>query len=74
MPLARLNRRDTGDDWKACVRKLMAEAGIHDPTDEEMRQFDHKRKGKRVSNAEWVSQTDLDNRIVKMKDGQTRTA
>ena len=67
-------RRDTGDDWKAYVRTLMEEAGINDPTDEEMRRFDRKRKGKKVSNAEWVSQTDPDSRIVKMKDGRTHTA
>ncbi len=67
-------RRDTGDDWKAYIRKLMAEAGIHDPTDEEMRRFDRKRKSKKVSNAEWVSQTDPDSRIAKMKDGRTHAA
>ena len=67
-------RRDTGDDWGAYVRKLMEEAGIHDPTDEEMRRFDRKRKGKKVSNAEWVSTTDADSRIAKMKDGRTHLA
>jgi len=67
-------RRDTGDDWGAYVRKLMEEAGIHDPTDEEMRRFDRKRKGKKVSNAEWVSSTDADSRIAKMKDGRTHLA
>jgi hypothetical protein len=35
-------RRDTGDDWKAYVRKLMAEEGIEDPTDEDIRKFGKK--------------------------------
>jgi len=66
-------RRDTGDDWKAYVRKLMAEEGIDDPTDEDIRKFDQKRK-KKVSNKEWMSPTDSDARIAKMKDGRTHMA
>jgi len=66
-------RRDTGDDWKAYVRKLMADEGIEDPTDEDIRKFDKKRK-KKVSNKEWTSPTDADARIMKMKDGRTHLA
>jgi transposase len=66
-------RRDTGDDWKEYVRKLMAEEGIENPTDEDIRKFDKKRK-KKVSNREWMSPTDSDARIMKMKDGRTRMA
>ena len=66
-------RRDTGDDWKAYVRKLMADEGIEDPTDEDIRKFDKKRK-KKVSNTEWMSPTDSDARIAKMKDGRTHMA
>jgi len=64
-------RRDTGEDWKEYLRRLMAEEGIEDPTDEELRRFDKKRKGKKVSNKEWVSSTDPEARIMKMKDGRT---
>lgn len=65
-------RRDTGDDWREYVRKLYeAETGDSDPSDEELRRFDKKRKNKQVSNEEWVSQTDPDARIGKMKDGRT---
>lgn len=67
-------RRDTGEDWKAYLRRLMAEEGIEDPTDEDLRRFDKKRKGKKVSNQEWVSPTDPDARIMKMKDGRTHLA
>lgn len=66
-------RRDTGDDWKDFVRKLMAEEGIENPTDEDIRKFDRKRK-KKVSNKEWKSPNDPDARIAKMKDGRTHTA
>jgi hypothetical protein len=66
-------RRDTGDNWKEYLRQLMAEEGIDDPTDEDIRKFDRKRK-KKVSNKEWASPTDPDARIAKMKDGRTHTA
>jgi hypothetical protein len=71
-------RRDTGEDWKEYVVGLMREAGVadedHPPTDEDVRRFDKKRKDKRVPNAEWVSPTDPDSRIAKMKDGTTHLA
>ncbi len=67
-------RRDTGEDWKEYLRGLMAEEGIEDPTDEDLRRFDKKRKGKKVSNKEWVSPTDPEARITKMKDGRTHMA
>ena len=66
-------RRDCGDDWKEYVRKLMAEEGIEDPTDEDIRKFDKKRK-KKVSNKEWMSPHDADARIAKMKDGRKHMA
>jgi transposase len=67
-------RRDTGDDWKEYLRKLAAEAGIENPTDEELRRFDQKRKNKKVSNEDWMSPTDPDSKIAKMKDGTTHLA
>ena len=69
-------RRDTGEDWKAYLAKLAKEAGIdiENPTDEDLRRFDKKRKGKKVSNREWVSQSDPDARIMKMKDRRTHLA
>ncbi|MGH7863389.1 MAG: transposase [Candidatus Binataceae bacterium] len=67
-------RRDNGDDWKTYLRKQANEAGIENPTDDELRRFDQKRQGKKVSNQEWVSSTDSDSRIAKMKDGRTHLA
>jgi transposase len=69
-----IQRRDTGDDWKAYLRKLAAAAGIEDPSDEELRRLDRQRKDKKVSNEEWASPTDPDSRIAKMKDGTTHLA
>jgi transposase len=68
-----LVRRDTGEDWKTYVRGLMAAEGIENPTDEELRRFDKKRK-KKTSNQEWVSATDPASRVTKMKDGRTHLA
>lgn len=71
-------RHDTGEDWKAYLRRLMQEEGVIDkddePTDEELRRFDKKRKDKKVTNAEWGSPTDPDSRITKLKDGRTHLA
>ena len=68
-------RRDTGEDWKEYLRRLLKEQqGIENPTDEELRRFDKQRKDKRVSNEEWMSKTDPDSRITKMKDGCTHLA
>jgi transposase len=71
-------RRDTGENWKQYVTKLMREAGEigpdEDPSNEAARRFDKKRKGKTVSNEEWKSSTDGDARITRMKDGTTHLA
>lgn len=50
-------RRDSGDDWKEYVRKLAGQEGIENPTDEDLRKFDQKRKDKKVSNEEWFRRT-----------------
>jgi transposase len=72
--LKTLVRRDSGDDYKSYLRQLAAAEGLEDPTDEELRRFDQNRKGKKLSNAEWVSPTDPDSKITKMKDGTTHLA
>jgi transposase len=64
-------RRDSGEDWKAYLTRLAQVSGIEDPTDEELRKFDKGRGGKKVSNDDWVSETDPESRITKMKDGRT---
>jgi transposase len=72
-------RRDTGEAWKEYLTRLMKEEGLLDeddepPSDDELRKFDKSRTDKKVSNSEWVSETDPDARIAKMKDGTTHLA
>jgi transposase len=71
-------RRDTGEDWQEYVTRLMrAEGAIEpgqEPSDEELRRFDKGRKNKKVSNEEWVSETDAESRIAQLKDGRTHLA
>lgn len=71
-------RQDTGEDWKAYLKRLLREEGLidddDDPTDEELRKFDQQRAKqgkKKVSNDEWASPSDPESQIVKLKDGRT---
>jgi hypothetical protein len=70
-------RRDSGEDWRQYVTRLMREDGTLEsdetPSDDELRRYDKKRK-KTVSNDDWVSKTDPDARITKLKDGRTHLA
>jgi transposase len=71
-------RKDSGEDYKEYLTRLMKEQGLIDEddklSDDELRRFDKQRKDKKVSNDEWVSETDPDARITKMKDGTTHLA
>jgi len=71
-------RHDTGEDWQEYIKGLMLDAGEieegDEPTAEEIARFDRKRKDKKVSNADWRSETDPDSRITKMKDSRTHLA
>ena len=44
--------------------QLAKEAGIEAPTDDQLRQFDRTRKGKKTSNDDWQSPSDPDARIT----------
>src|SRR5580692_76568 len=71
-------RRDSGEDWKEYVIRLMREEGVigadEKPSTDEVLRYDRKRKDKTVSNAEWKSATDEDAKITRMKDGTTHLA
>jgi hypothetical protein len=67
-------RRDTGEGYRTMLERLAKESGIVTPTVEDLVRFDRKRKGKRLSNAEWASPTDPEAKITKLKDGRTRPA
>lgn len=61
-------------NWRNYLKQLAKEAGIENPSDEDLRRLDRKRKGKKVSNEEWKSPSDPDSRIARMKDGTTHFA
>jgi transposase len=65
-------RKDTGDDYTTYLKKLCEAQGVENPTVEDARRMDRKRKGKKTSNKDWESPTDADARIVRLKDGRTR--
>jgi transposase len=67
-------RKDTGEDYRQYLRRLAQEAGIEDPSDDDLKKFDKQRKGKKLSNADWESPTEPDSKIAKMKDGTTHLA
>ncbi len=66
-------RRDTGESWGEYIKHLAEEEGVENPSDDDARRLDRKRK-KSVSNEDWESKTDPDSRIAKMKDGRTHLA
>ena len=65
-------RRDTGESWREYIRRLAAEEGVDDPSDDDARRMNRGRKQKRVSNEDWASRSDPQGRITKLKDGRTR--
>lgn len=66
-------RRGSGEGYKSYLKKLAKKAGIENPTDEDARRIDRTRE-KKTSNEEWVSPTDADAQIMRIKDGRTRFA
>src|SRR3954453_471684 len=67
-------RRADGEGYRAMLERLAKESGIATPTAEDLIRLGRKRKGERLSNAEWTSPTDPEARIAKLKDGRTRLA
>jgi transposase len=66
-------RRDNGQRYEAFLKDLAKKSGIATPTREDLARIDRKRK-KKGSNQEWMSATDEDARIARMKDGSTHMA
>ncbi len=66
-------RQDNGASYDEFLTGLARESGIKTPSREDLARVDRKRK-KKTSNQEWVSPSDPDARIAKMKDGTTHLA
>ena len=72
--LRHIVRRDTGEGYREMLKRMAEESGIETPTAEDLIRLDRKRRGKKLSNEDWVSETDPEARIAKMKDGTTHLA
>ncbi len=72
--LRNIVRRDTGEGYREMLEHLARESGIETPTAEDLARLDRKRKGKKLSNQDWVSRSDPEARVARMKDGTTHLA
>ena len=66
-------RRDNGASYDEFLTDLARQSGIQTPTRPDLARIDRKRK-KKTSNQEWMSPSDPDARVTKMKDGSTHLA
>src|SRR5512143_34565 len=67
-------RRDSGETCREMLQHMAEESGIETPLADDLIRMDRARKGKKLSNADWVSGTDPEAKIAKMKDGITHLA
>ena len=65
-------RRDNGETYREMLTRMAKESGIDTPTTDDLVRLDRKRKGKKLSNADWESPIDPDAKVVRMKNGSTR--
>jgi transposase len=66
-------RRDNGASYEEFLTELATQSGMETPSREDLARLDRKRK-KRTTNEEWMSPSDPDARVAKMKDGTTHLA
>jgi len=67
-------RRDDGRSYREMLTQMAKESGIETPSADDLVRLDRTRKGKKLSNDEWISKTDPEARIAKLKDGRTHLA
>ena len=76
--LRNIVRRDNGEGYREMLERLARESGVETPTAEDLARLERKRKGKKLSNTDWVStllpESDPEAKIAKMKDGTTHLA
>ena len=70
--LRNIVRRDNGEGYREMLERLAGESGVETPTAEDLARLE--RKGKKLSNTDWVSKSDPEAKIAKMKDGTTHLA
>jgi hypothetical protein len=67
-------RRDDGRTYREMLTQMAMESGIETPSADDLVRIDRNRKSKKLSNEEWISKTDPEARIAKLKDGRTHLA
>ena len=67
-------RRDNGEGYREMLERRARESGVETPTAESLARLERKRKGKKLSNTDWVSKSDPEAKIAKMQDGTTHLA
>jgi len=67
-------RRDDGRTYREMLTQMAKESGIQTPSADDLVRIDRTRKGKKLSNEEWISRTDPEAKIAKLKDGRTHLA
>src|SRR5215471_14521005 len=67
-------RRDDGRTYRKMLMQMAKESGVETPSADDLVRLDRARKGKKLSNQEWISQTDPAAKITKLKDGRTHLA
>ena len=72
--LRNIVRRDNGEGYREMLERLARESGVETPTAEDLARLERKRKGKKLSNTDWVSKSDPEAKIAKMQDGTTHLA
>jgi transposase len=65
--------RETGESYQDFLTTLAQASGIETPTRADLARLDRKRK-KKEANKDWISPSDPDAKITKMKDGRTHLA
>lgn len=69
--LRSLCERNTEESYWHYVQRLAAEAGVNPAEVEAVRRFDKHRRGRKVSNQQWVNPHEPEAKIGKTKDGAT---
>lgn len=72
--LRMIMRRDDGRTYREMLTQMAKESGIETPSAGDLVRIDRNRKGKKLSNDEWISRTDPEAKIAKLKDGRTHLA
>ena len=62
-------RRDSGETYREMLKRMAAESGIEMPSADDLIRMDRARKGKKLSNEDWLSETDPEAKIARVMAG-----